>query len=91
MDLLKAQGAQLSYYDPHVPVIRITREHPHWAGTRSIAWSRETISQFDLVLISTAHRAVDYAQLGEWARCIVDTRNAMAPFTRLPPGRVWKA
>ena len=32
LDLLKRQGAHVAYYDPHVPVIRPTREHPHWAG-----------------------------------------------------------
>jgi UDP-N-acetyl-D-glucosamine dehydrogenase len=37
MDLLKARGAEVAYHDPYVPVIRPTREHPHWAGTRSVA------------------------------------------------------
>src|SRR6266704_4456532 len=37
MDLLQGLGAEVGYYDPHVPVIRPTREHPHWAGTRSVA------------------------------------------------------
>ena len=34
MDLLKERGAEVAYYDPYVPVIRPTREHAHWAGTR---------------------------------------------------------
>jgi UDP-N-acetyl-D-mannosaminuronate dehydrogenase len=29
------------------------------------------------VLIATAHRDVDYRQLGQWASLIIDTRNAM--------------
>jgi UDP-N-acetyl-D-glucosamine dehydrogenase len=90
MDLLKARGADVAYHDPHVPVIRPSREHGHWAGTRSVPWTRETISAFDLVLIATHHRAVNYRELAEWAACIVDTRNAMAGLpTR--PGQVWKA
>ena len=36
MNLLKERGAEAAYYDPHVPVIRPTREHSHWAGTRSV-------------------------------------------------------
>ncbi len=36
LDLLKAAGAQAAYYDPYVPVIKHTREHPHWAGTQSV-------------------------------------------------------
>ena len=78
MDLLKQNGAEVAYHDPHVPIIRPTREHPHWAGTKSAAWNRETVAGFDAVLISTAHKAVNYQELADWAQCIVDTRNAMA-------------
>jgi UDP-N-acetyl-D-glucosamine dehydrogenase len=90
MDLLKKDGAEVAYYDPHVPVIRPTREHPHWTGTQSVKWDRETISRFDIVLISTAHKAVNYQELGDWAQCIVDTRNVMATH-QLPAGKLWKA
>jgi UDP-N-acetyl-D-glucosamine dehydrogenase len=78
LERLSAQGAEVGYYDPHVPVIRPSREHAHWAGTRSIVWDRETVAGYDCVLISTAHRAVNYEQLAAWSQCIVDTRNAMA-------------
>ncbi len=78
MEMLSQRGAAVSYYDPYVPVIRATREHPQWAGTRSVAWSREVLSAFDCVLISTAHKSVNYGELAQWASLIVDTRNAMA-------------
>ena len=90
MDMLKERGAEVAYYDPYVPVIRPTREHPHWAGTKSVAWNRETIAGFDVVVIATAHQAVNYQELAEWAQCIVDTRNAMANVARAG-GKVWKA
>jgi UDP-N-acetyl-D-glucosamine dehydrogenase len=90
MDLLVARGAHVAYHDPHVHVIKPTREHPHWAGTKSVKWNRKTISAFDAVLISTAHGAVAYAQLAQWARLIVDTRNVMAG-TKTQDGEVWKA
>ena len=90
LDLLKKQGAEVAYHDPHVPVIRLTREHPHWAGVKSLPFNRETISSFDAVLISTAHKAVNYQQLADWAKCIVDTRNAMAG-CQVEAGKVWKA
>jgi UDP-N-acetyl-D-glucosamine dehydrogenase len=35
MDILKKYGAEVSYYDPYVPVIQPSREHGHWAGTES--------------------------------------------------------
>jgi UDP-N-acetyl-D-glucosamine dehydrogenase len=90
MDLLKDRGADLEYYDPYVPVVRPTREHPHYAGIQSVAWNEETIKGFDLVLISTNHACVDYKQLAAWAPCIVDTRNAMAGVPTAP-GQVMKA
>ncbi len=77
MDLLTDNGADVSYYDPYIPVITPTREHPHWTGTRSVQWTQESISSFDLVLISTAHSNVDYAELSTWSQLILDTRNAM--------------
>jgi UDP-N-acetyl-D-glucosamine dehydrogenase len=90
MDLLSERGAELEYYDPYVPAIKPTREHSHWAGKKSVEWARATIESFDLVLIATNHSCVDYQDLGDWARCIVDTRNAMSG-THVHPGKVWKA
>ena len=90
LDMLKNRGALVSYYDPHVPVIRPTREHPHWAGTKSVEWKQPVISGFDLVLIATAHKLVNYYELAGWAQTIVDTRNAMSGI-ELPAEKLWKA
>jgi UDP-N-acetyl-D-glucosamine dehydrogenase len=90
MNLLQSRGAKVFYHDPHVPVIRPTREHPQWAGKKSVQWERKIISAFDAVLISTAHDAVNYQDLAGWSPLIVDTRNVMAKF-KVAPGQVWKA
>ncbi len=90
LDLLHQRGARVAFYDPYVPVIRPTREHPHWAGLKSVKWDRKTIAGFDAVLISTAHACVDYGQLAKWAQVIVDTRNAMAK-VKSARGKVRKA
>jgi UDP-N-acetyl-D-glucosamine dehydrogenase len=90
MELLKQRGAQVAYHDPHVPVIRTTREHPQWAGTKSVPWDEVTIAGFDAVVITTAHACVNYHELADWAQCIVDTRNGMAA-VQVAPGKVWKA
>lgn len=90
MDLLKARGADVAYYDPYVPVIRMTREHPHWAGTHSAVWNRQTLQKFDAVIIATDHQSVNYQELAEWSGCVVDTRNAMAA-VKTQPGQIWKA
>jgi UDP-N-acetyl-D-glucosamine dehydrogenase len=76
LEMLQASGAEVAYYDPYIPVIRPSREHAHWAGTRSIDWSHAVVSQFDAVLIATAHACVDYQQLVEWSTLVIDTRNA---------------
>jgi UDP-N-acetyl-D-glucosamine dehydrogenase len=90
MDLLVSKGAQVSYYDPFVPVIPPTREHSHWEGTKSVKWTKAEISRFDAVLISTAHDDVSYRDLAKWADLIIDTRNAMNS-VRCSPKKVWKA
>jgi UDP-N-acetyl-D-glucosamine dehydrogenase len=90
MELLRQSGAVVSYYDPHVPMIPQTRDYPHFAGTKSVLWNSETIAGFDAVVIATAHNAINFQELANWAQCIVDTRNVMSTIT-ISPGRVWKA
>jgi UDP-N-acetyl-D-glucosamine dehydrogenase len=90
MEMLNERGAKVAYYDPYVPIIRPTREHAHWAGTKSVPWNQETISAFDLVLVATNHSCVNYQELVDWAGCIVDTRNALAGFATRR-GQLWKA
>jgi UDP-N-acetyl-D-glucosamine dehydrogenase len=90
MEMLKQRGASVAYYDPYVPVIKPTREHAHWAGTKSVAWNKQTITAFDVVLIATNHACVNYQELADWTECIVDTRNAMSGIGTLP-GQLWKA
>jgi len=79
MRLLEEKGAAVSYHDPHVSVIPLTREHPQYAGRRSVAVTPEG---YDLALISTAHdeyRGIDFSG---WRIPLVDTRNCV---TRRPP------
>lgn len=90
MDKLVQRGAEVSYYDPYIPVVVPTREHAQWTGRKSVEWSEATIRSYDAVLISTAHACVNYAELAAWAPLIIDSRNAMAGL-QTKPGQVWKA
>jgi UDP-N-acetyl-D-glucosamine dehydrogenase len=90
MDLLSERGATVEYHDPYIRMIKPTREHARFAGKKSVDWNAGNIASFDLVLIATNHAHVNYQQLADWARCIVDTRNAMAS-VQVAPGKVWKA
>ncbi len=77
-EMLKEKQVTVDYYDPHVPVIRPSREHSQFAGIKSIALTPENVAGYDLVLLSTHHQAVNYVLVAEHAKLIVDTRNAFA-------------
>ncbi len=73
IEQLEKKGATVDYHDPYVPEIVPTRDYDF--RRKSIPLSSETISNHDLVLICTAHDAVDYEQVREHSRLIVDSRN----------------
>ena len=77
MDRFQALGADVSYYDPHVPEIGPTREHANWKGVKSILWAEETLRSYDAVVIATNHQAVNLSELAAWVPLIIDSRNAM--------------
>jgi UDP-N-acetyl-D-glucosamine dehydrogenase len=79
MDALSAGLAEISYHDPHVPKLQSRHlEHAMW----SIELTPEAVVAADAVLIVTDHQAVDYAMLVRYAKLIVDTRNATAPYRK---------
>ena len=90
LDGFKRLGAEVSYHDPHVPVVGPTREHMAWAGHRSLPWTEENLRNQDCIVISTHHQAFDLPVLAACADLIVDTRNAMAG-VETRPGQVVKA
>ena len=77
MNLLRAQGAEISYHDPYVPVIPPTRENASWAGLSSVPLDERSLGAFDAVVITTAHKGIDYGTLLRHSSCVVDTRNAV--------------
>jgi len=92
MDGLVVSGAEVDFYDPHIPEITPTREHAEWTGRRSIEWSVENLTSYDCVVIATHHKAFDLEELVEHADLIVDTRNAIAKEgVRGREGQVYKA
>jgi UDP-N-acetyl-D-glucosamine dehydrogenase len=73
MEKLEAKGATVEYNDPHVPVIKPTREHPQFIGKKSVPVSGE----YDLILISTAHNEYSALDLIQFGIPVVDTRNVV--------------
>ena len=78
MGILESLGAQVEYYDPHIPQVMPMRRHPDMTGKCSIAWDGEALGNYDAVVIVTDHDGVAYEDIAWHAKLIVDTRNAMA-------------
>lgn len=77
IEILESLGAHCSYSDPYVPVA--PRVPGHDLGERrSVALDGPTLASFDVVLVATDHRAFDWDLVAAHARCVVDTRNALA-------------
>jgi len=90
-DRLEALGAEVAYYDPHVPVVPPTREHPHRAGVPSVPWDEATLRAFDAAVVLTHHRAVDYDALVTWLPLVIDSRGVLRRAAARFPGKVWAA
>jgi UDP-N-acetyl-D-glucosamine dehydrogenase len=88
---LRAQGATVSFHDPHVGVIPPTREHAALAGERSVPLDEATLRVVDAVLIVTDHDDIDWAAVAAHAPLIVDTRNVMRAFHAALGGKLVKA
>ncbi|HAM47350.1 MAG TPA: nucleotide sugar dehydrogenase [Alphaproteobacteria bacterium] len=81
MQQLERRGAQVDYYDPHVPTLSVTRAHRELAGRTSVAWDIAAFANYDAALICTDHDGVDYAALVDAVTLVIDTRNATAGVT----------
>lgn len=81
LEVLEARGAHVEFYDPFIPVVPPTREHPFLTGRPSMDWTGENLRRFDAALICTDHDAVDYQQLVDEIPLVVDARNATKAVT----------
>jgi UDP-N-acetyl-D-glucosamine dehydrogenase len=72
MELLRDNGAIVTYTDPWVPVFPPMREH--YFDLSSIELTPDVIREQDLVLLATNHDLFDYDMIKAHAKLIVDTR-----------------
>jgi UDP-N-acetyl-D-glucosamine dehydrogenase len=68
ISLLQNAGADVSYHDPHVP-----RFEEHGLSLSSVPYAP---ADYDVCVIVTDHRSIDYGQLVDDAQLVVDLRNA---------------
>ena len=83
MKKLEDKGAIVSYNDPHVPEIKLTREHPEFAGRKSVAITDD----FDCILVATHHAEYGEYDFSNFTAPIVDTRNCVGK----RPAKYYKA
>jgi UDP-N-acetyl-D-glucosamine dehydrogenase len=79
IELLRNAGADVEYHDPHVPSV-------HGVGLESVPLEPE---EYDCIAVVTDHSSIDYDELVEKARLIVDLRNATGELGRRSD-KVWK-
>jgi UDP-N-acetyl-D-glucosamine dehydrogenase len=81
VELLREEGADVSYHDPHVPELP-----EHGLASRELDGA---VAEADCVAIVTAHSGIDYGRLADGARLVVDFRNATGK-SGAADGRIWK-
>jgi UDP-N-acetyl-D-glucosamine dehydrogenase len=81
IELLRDEGATVSYHDPHIPELPA-----HGLTSQGLDGA---LGRADCVAIVTAHSGIDYDSLVNRARLVVDFRNATGA-NGSQNGRVWK-
>ncbi len=71
MEKLEEKGATVSYNDPYIPAIKLTREFPKFAGRKSV----EITNKYDLILVATAHDEYKKINFDKFSGPVVDPRN----------------
>ncbi len=75
IELFQARGAKVDYHDPHIPELPVTRAYPELKGVKSRDLIPDILADYDAVLVSTDHDAIDWAMVVRHSRLVVDTRN----------------
>lgn len=67
------QGSEVTFFDPYIAEYKFKGQKHQGLTELTI----ETVGQYDLVVITTAHGVMDYEVINREAQAILDTRNAM--------------
>ncbi|MFO8085293.1 MAG: nucleotide sugar dehydrogenase [Desulfobacterales bacterium] len=83
LEMLEEKEAVVSYNDPYIPEIRLTREYAHFAGRKSVKISDD----FDLIILCTGHDDYKKIDLANLNTPVLDTRGMFPDI----PGKVYRA
>jgi nucleotide sugar dehydrogenase len=75
--LLRADGADIVYHDPHVPSFQ-----EHGLAMESVPLTDEILAGCSMVIITTDHHGIDYDHVVDRVPHVLDTRNATKNLTR---------
>jgi len=93
MELLMAEGAQVSYHDPLIPRVRlVVGRHigkADGSDLDSVSLDRAVLSCADIAIIATDHTKVDYRLVLEHSKVVLDTRNALNRLLHRTGSHVW--
>lgn len=70
-EALDRRKFDVAYHDPYIP---------KYNGTTSVEVTPQTLTVFDLIIITTAHKNIAYAQLVSSHIPVIDTRNVLRKF-----------
>jgi UDP-N-acetyl-D-glucosamine dehydrogenase len=79
VELLRKEGAVVSYHDPHVPSFTVDGHELH-----SEASLRKFLASQDCAVVVADHDAIDWTLVLQYAPMVIDTRNVLG---RLSPFR----
>jgi UDP-N-acetyl-D-glucosamine dehydrogenase len=78
IELCLERGAIVDYNDPYIPILPKTRQYKF--NLSSVDLTKENLSKYDLIILSTNHTVYDYKFIYDNSNLILDTRNAFNNF-----------
>ena len=75
IEKLEVRGAKVEYNDPYVPIVPHTREHDYLAGRKS----QPITAEYDCIVIATAHKDYNGAEIAALGLPVVDSRRLVLP------------
>jgi UDP-N-acetyl-D-glucosamine dehydrogenase len=87
LEMLAAQGAVVSYNDPHIVTLPSMRHHEIQLDSQPL--SEQFLASQDCVVVVTDHSAYDFDFITRHASLVVDTRNATKGLSS--HARIWRA
>ncbi|OPY62527.1 MAG: UDP-N-acetyl-D-glucosamine 6-dehydrogenase [Pelotomaculum sp. PtaU1.Bin065] len=74
LSLLLREGARVTYHDSYIPEFKVGT--PDNVALKSVPLTKELVESSDCIAILTDHSNVDYEEVVESAKIVVDARNA---------------